>query len=75
MISTRRIIARCARLAVPLSLAASGVLFAQSITIGLSGDITAFDPHYHNVGPNNSSVAHTSKTTTVNWVLSVRDRP
>jgi len=31
---------------------------AQTITIGLSGDITAFDPHYHNVGPNNSAAAH-----------------
>ena len=30
----------------------------MSITIGLSGDITAFDPHYHNVGPNNSAAAH-----------------
>lgn len=38
--------------------AASATLFAQSITIGLSGDITAFDPHYHNVGPNNSAAAH-----------------
>lgn len=38
--------------------AASAALFAQSITIGLSGDITAFDPHYHNVGPNNSAAAH-----------------
>ena len=33
-------------------------LFAQSITIGLAGDITAFDPHYHNVGPNNASAGH-----------------
>jgi peptide/nickel transport system substrate-binding protein len=38
--------------------AASVTLFAQTITIGLSGDITAFDPHYHNVGPNNSAAAH-----------------
>ena len=38
--------------------AASTSLFAQSITIGLSGDITAFDPHYHNVGPNNASAGH-----------------
>ncbi|MEQ1595324.1 MAG: ABC transporter substrate-binding protein [Casimicrobium sp.] len=32
--------------------------FAQTVTIGLSGDITAFDPHYHNVGPNNAAAAH-----------------
>ena len=56
MISHRRIIACCAGVAVPLLMAASSALFAQSITIGLAGDITAFDPHYHNVGPNNASV-------------------
>ena len=37
---------------------ASTVPFAQTITIGLASDITAFDPHYHNVGPNNSATAH-----------------
>jgi peptide/nickel transport system substrate-binding protein len=32
--------------------------FALMITIGLSGDITAFDPRYHNAGPNNAAAAH-----------------
>ncbi len=45
-----------------MALVAASVLaasaFAQSISIGLSGDITAFDPHYHNVGPNNAAAAH-----------------
>lgn len=56
MVSTiaalRMIMTLCAATAVTTS------LFAQTITIGISGDITAFDPHYHNVGPNNSAVAH-----------------
>ncbi len=38
--------------------ALSASLFAQPITIGLAGDITAFDPHYHNVGPNNAAAGH-----------------
>ncbi|MBL8311190.1 MAG: ABC transporter substrate-binding protein [Burkholderiales bacterium] len=41
-----------------IAAAASTALLAQSITIGLGGDITAFDPHYHNVGPNNAATSH-----------------
>ncbi len=45
-------------MALCVAAAASTASFAQSITIGLGGDITAFDPHYHNVGPNNAATAH-----------------
>ncbi len=31
---------------------------AQDLTIGLAGSITSIDPHYHNVGPNNTIAAH-----------------
>ena len=51
----RPIMALCGAIA---TTALSASLFAQSITIGLAGDITAFDPHYHNVGPNNASAGH-----------------
>ena len=50
--SLRNIMAFCA------SGALAAFAFSQTITIGLSGDITAFDPHYHNVGPNNAAAAH-----------------
>lgn len=45
-------------MALCIAAAASAASLAQSITIGLGGDITAFDPHYHNVGPNNAATAH-----------------
>ncbi len=31
---------------------------AQDLTVGLAGSITSIDPHYHNVGPNNTIAAH-----------------
>jgi hypothetical protein len=35
-----------------------GSVFAADLTIGLATDITAIDPHYHNVTPNNSVAFH-----------------
>jgi peptide/nickel transport system substrate-binding protein len=32
--------------------------FAADLTIGLGTDVTAIDPHYHNVTPNNNVAAH-----------------
>jgi peptide/nickel transport system substrate-binding protein len=31
---------------------------AQQITIGLGGDVTSIDPHYHNLTPNNNVAEH-----------------
>ena len=31
---------------------------ATDLTIGLGTDVTALDPHYHNVTPNNNVAAH-----------------
>ncbi|MFN8985813.1 MAG: ABC transporter substrate-binding protein, partial [Burkholderiales bacterium] len=31
---------------------------AREVSIGLQAAITSMDPHYHNVGPNNSLVRH-----------------
>src|SRR5512134_974459 len=31
---------------------------AQQITIGLGGDVTSIDPHYHNLTPNNNIADH-----------------
>ncbi len=50
------------RLLVPL-LAASvalgaGPAAASDLTIGIGADVTAIDPHYHNVTPNNNVAAH-----------------
>ena len=41
-------------------LAAAGMLpaLAADLTIGLGTDVTAIDPHYHNVTPNNNVAAH-----------------
>ena len=41
-------------LAVGLCAAAS----AQELTIGLSGNVTSADPHFHNLSPNNNVAAH-----------------
>jgi peptide/nickel transport system substrate-binding protein len=51
-------------LAVPLLAAAVLIAagtrpaFAADLTIGLGTDVTAIDPHYHNVTPNNNVAAH-----------------
>src|SRR5438046_4021866 len=39
------------------SCAATGALSA-TLTIGLATDVTAIDPHYHNLTPNNNVAAH-----------------
>jgi peptide/nickel transport system substrate-binding protein len=31
---------------------------AADLTIGIGADVTAIDPHYHNVTPNNNVAAH-----------------
>ncbi len=52
---------RMMKLLVPL-LALSGALAchaaAADLTIGIGADVTAIDPHYHNVTPNNNVAAH-----------------
>lgn len=50
------------RLAVAVLAAALGAAglpaLAASLTIGLGTDVTAIDPHYHNLTPNNNVAAH-----------------
>jgi peptide/nickel transport system substrate-binding protein len=36
----------------------AGSLGAQQIAIGLGGDVTSIDPHYHNLTPNNNVADH-----------------
>jgi peptide/nickel transport system substrate-binding protein len=52
-------------LAAVAAIVISGAAFAQTkpanardISIGLQAAITSMDPHYHNVGPNNSTLRH-----------------
>jgi peptide/nickel transport system substrate-binding protein len=52
-------------LAAVVAIVISGAAFAQAkpanardISIGLQAAITSMDPHYHNVGPNNSTLRH-----------------
>ena len=51
-----------ARVAATVALVALGSMAfaaaAASLTIGLGADVTALDPHYHNVTPNNNVAAH-----------------
>ncbi len=44
--------------AATLFVAAIGHAFAADLRIGLATDVTAIDPHYHNVTPNNSVAFH-----------------
>lgn len=44
--------ARAAALAAPLTIIAS-IACAQELRIGLSAELSAMDPHYHNITPNN----------------------
>jgi peptide/nickel transport system substrate-binding protein len=37
---------------------AAGSAAAADLTIGIGADVTAIDPHYHNVTPNNNVAAH-----------------
>ena len=39
-------------------LAIAGPLAAANLTIGLGTDVTAVDPHYHNLTPNNNVANH-----------------
>ncbi len=56
MTMTRQI----SRLGLALALAAglSAAASAQELTIGLSGNVTSADPHFHNLSPNNNVAAH-----------------
>jgi peptide/nickel transport system substrate-binding protein len=36
----------------------AGLAAAADLTIGIGADVTAIDPHYHNVTPNNNVAAH-----------------
>jgi peptide/nickel transport system substrate-binding protein len=36
----------------------AGQVLAADLTVGLASDVTALDPHYHNVTPNNNVAAH-----------------
>src|SRR6266496_5685634 len=44
--------------ALALTMAAAFPAAAADLTIGLGADVTALDPHYHNVTPNNNVAAH-----------------
>ena len=44
--------------ALGLTMAAAFPAAAADLTIGLGADVTALDPHYHNVTPNNNVAAH-----------------
>jgi peptide/nickel transport system substrate-binding protein len=37
---------------------ATAAAFAANLTIGMGTDVTAIDPHYHNLTPNNTVAAH-----------------
>ncbi|HQR10126.1 MAG TPA: ABC transporter substrate-binding protein [Casimicrobiaceae bacterium] len=41
-----------------LTFATAAFVMAADLTIGLATDVTAIDPHYHNVTPNNNVAAH-----------------
>jgi len=45
-------------LAALTSALAAGLAVAADLTIGIGADVTAIDPHYHNVTPNNNVAAH-----------------
>jgi peptide/nickel transport system substrate-binding protein len=45
-------------LAAALGFAAATDVSAQALTIGVGGNITSMDPHFHNLGPNNGIAQH-----------------
>ncbi len=53
-----RLIAAPFAFALALGLAIAAPAAAADLTIGLGTDVTALDPHYHNVTPNNNVAAH-----------------
>ncbi len=60
MRSIRRTVARAA-LAAAIAVSAvfaAAAAHAADLSIGLATDVTAIDPHYHNVTPNNNVAAH-----------------
>ncbi len=61
MSSRRRLLRTLLALTMSASLsllAESGPAIAADLTIGIGADVTAIDPHYHNVTPNNNVAAH-----------------
>src|SRR5690349_6143826 len=50
--------ARSLRILAAITLAVALPLHAANLTIGLGTDVTAVDPHYHNLTPNNNVAAH-----------------
>jgi peptide/nickel transport system substrate-binding protein len=55
MVLARRVIAALAAAFGALATAAVG---AADLTIGIGADVTAIDPHYHNLTPNSNVAAH-----------------
>ncbi|MDQ4136735.1 MAG: ABC transporter substrate-binding protein, partial [Pseudomonadota bacterium] len=47
-----------ATVSLPLALFAAAPLAAQELKIGVASEVTSIDPHFHNVGPNNSLRRH-----------------
>ncbi len=45
-------------LAIGISGGPSGAALAQDLVIGVGGNITSIDPHFHNLAPNNGAAAH-----------------
>lgn len=54
----KRTAGRLACASLPLALVFATPAFAQSLTVGLQSEPTAMDPHFHNLGPNNSLRYH-----------------
>ena len=48
----------CRFAAAALALVLPSLALAASLTVGLGTDVTALDPHYHNLTPNNNVAAH-----------------
>ncbi len=49
---------RAALAALPFALAFAAPAGAQELKIGVASEVTSIDPHFHNVGPNNSLRRH-----------------
>jgi len=58
IISRRGFGAACLGVAVTVSMGAQAQAPSQDLTIGLGGNITSMDPHFHNLSPNNNIAAH-----------------
>lgn len=53
-----RLLKSVATLIVAASVAIAGAVNAKGLTVGLGSEPTAMDPHFHNLGPNNSLATH-----------------